>query len=38
MRLRASHVYGIYADKIKFKDEIHIQKIVDGIFSNMAED
>jgi len=37
MRLRACWAYGIYGD-LKFKDETHVQRICEGIFTNMTED
>ena len=37
MRLRACQTYGTYGD-IKFKDETHVPRIVEGIYKNMTED
>jgi hypothetical protein len=37
MRQRACQTYGVYGD-MKFKDDGHLQKVVEGIFRNMSED
>jgi len=37
MRQRACQTYGVYCD-IKFKEEGHLPKVIEGIFKNMQED
>ena len=37
MRQRACYVYNIWGD-LKFKDEKHLQQIVDGLFTNFKDD
>ena len=37
MRQRACQTYGVYGD-LKFKDDEHLKKVVEGIFKNMNEE